>query len=144
MGITSNAGEDPSKSAVMGTPPIPDILYDVLDMTADPTPDDDIFHDPTPGNAVFHSISSDSSDMDGLYYFDPSNIDHVTGFVGCAFHLTLDPDDAIDSHDADRFLFTLDYYDELQGAHEEFDSFAYVSHAAIQDCAHMYVEYLGY
>ena len=41
------------------------------------------------------------------------------------------------------FLFTLDY-DELRGAHEDFNSFAYVSRAATQDQAHKYVEYLGY
>ena len=35
-------------------------------------------------------------------------------------------------------------YDELQGAHADFDSFAYVSQAAVQDCTHKYVEYLEY
>jgi hypothetical protein len=92
------------------------------------------------------------------------------GFVGRAFHLSLDPTMAIDSTDVDRFLMTLDHA-ELRGDHEDFDSLAYVSHsirteldtsahtdtqldtfesfafaskAAIQDRAHQYIEYLGY
>ena len=96
-----------------------------------------------PDDDIFHATSSDTPDADGLYYFDPSDIDHTNGFMGCAFHLTLELQDAIDSHDVDMFLFTLDY-DELRGTHEEFDSFAYVSHAATQDWAHKYIEYLGY
>ena len=63
--------------------------------------------------------------------------------MGRAFHLTLEPHDAIDSHDVDIFLFTLDY-DKLRGAHEDFNSFAYVSCATKQDQANKYVEYLGY
>jgi hypothetical protein len=35
-------------------------------------------------------------------------------------------------------------HEELRGDHEVFDSFAYVSHAAIQDRAQPYVEYLAY
>jgi hypothetical protein len=35
-------------------------------------------------------------------------------------------------------------HEELRGDHEVFDSFAYVSHAAIQDRVQEYVEYLGY
>jgi hypothetical protein len=35
-------------------------------------------------------------------------------------------------------------HEELRGDHEVFDSFAYVLHAAIQDQAQQYVEYLGY
>ena len=96
-----------------------------------------------PENETFHATSSDTPNADGLYYFDPSDIDHTRGFVGCAFHLTLEPHDAINSHDVDIFLFTL-AYDELRGAREDFDSFAYVSCAATQDQAHKYVEYLGY
>ena len=102
--------------------PTTEIFYDVLDPPNESAPDDDIFH----------ATSSNTPDTDGLFYFDPSDIDHGTEFMGCAFHLTLDPQDAIDSHDVDIFLFTLDY-DELRGAHEEFDSFAYVSCAATQD-----------
>ena len=52
--------------------------------------------------------------------------------MGHAFHLTLEPQDAIDSHDIDIFFFTLDY-DDLRGVHEEFNSFAYVSRVATQD-----------
>ena len=96
-----------------------------------------------PDDDTFHTASSDTPDADGLYYFDPSNIDHVSGYMGHAFHLALEPHDAIDSHDVDIFLFTLDY-DELRGAHEDFDSFAYVSCATTQDQAHKYVEYLRY
>ena len=96
-----------------------------------------------PDDDIFHATSSDPPNEDGLYYFDPSNIDHAKEFVRSAFHLTLEPQDAIDSHDVDIFLFTLDY-DKLRGAHEDFDSFAYVSRAATQDRAHKYVEYLGY
>ena len=107
--------------------------YDFPDTPDESTPDDDIFH----------ATSSNTSDTDGLYYFDPSDFEHGNTFMGCAFHLTLEPQDAIDSHDVNIFLFTLDY-DELRGAHEEFDSFAYVSHAATQDQAHKYIEYLGY
>ena len=112
-------------------------------VTVDPTPDDDIFYNPTPGNDVFHAMLLDTLDTDRLYYFDPSNLDHVAEFVGRVFHFTLDFNNAIDSHDVDTFLFMLDY-DELQGAHEEFNSFAHVSCAATQDHAHKYVEYLGY
>ena len=119
------------------------IFYDVPNMTADPTPDTDIFHDPMPDDDVFHAMQSDTMDTDGLYYFDPTNLNQVAGFVGCAFHLTLDSDDVIDSCNVGKFLFLLNY-DKLQGAHEEFDSFAYVSHAATQDQAHKYVEYLKY
>jgi hypothetical protein len=35
-------------------------------------------------------------------------------------------------------------HEELRGDHEVFDSFAYVSHAAIQDRVQQYVKYLGY
>ena len=125
MNVTSNAGEDPSASKIMDNL-IPDIFYD----TSDLTPDDEIFQDK-------------HYDMDGLYYFDPSDLDHVTDFMGHDFHLTLDPDDAIDSHDVDKLLFMLGY-DELRGAHEAFNSFAYVSQTAVRDHAHKYVEYLGY
>ena len=78
------------------------------------------------------ATSFNTSDMDGLYYFDPSDIEHGDTFGGCAFHLMLEPQDAIDSHDVDTFLFTLDY-DELRGTNEEFNSFAYVSCATTQD-----------
>ena len=113
--------------------PIMEIFYDIPDTPDESAPDDDIFH----------ATSSDTPDTDGLYYFDLSDIEHGNTFMGRAFHLTLEPQGAIDSHDVDIFLFTLDY-DELRGAHEEFDSFAYVSRATTQDQAHKYVEYLGY
>ena len=45
------------------------------------------------------------------------------GFIGRAFHLSLDPTVAIDSTDVDRFLMTLDHA-ELRGDHEDFDSLA--------------------
>ena len=120
--------------------------------TPDPTPEliTEIFYDapdtpdePIPNDDIFHATSSNTSDMDGLYYFDPSDIEHGDTFMGRAFHLTLEPQDAIDSHDVDTFLFTLDY-DELRGTNEEFNSFAYMSHAATQDQAHKYILYLRY
>ena len=113
--------------------PITEIFYDVPKTLDESTPDDDIFH----------ATSSHTSDTDGLYYFDPSDIEHGGTFVGHAFHLTLDPQDAIDSHDVNTFLFTLNH-DELRGANEAFDSFAYVSRATTQDRAHKYIAYLGY
>ena len=87
---------------------------------------------PTPDDNVFHPMQLDTMDTDGLYYFDPSDLDQIAGFVGHAFHLRLDPSDVIDSHNVDKFLFMLNY-DELLEAHEEFDSFSCVSHAATQD-----------
>ena len=89
--------------------PIPDIFYDASDLT----PDDEIFQDK-------------HYNTDGLCYFDHSDLDHITDFKGHAFYLTLDPNDAIDSQDIDKFLFMLDH-DGLRGAHEAFDLFAYVS-----------------
>ena len=97
--VISNAGEDPSESKMMDNP-IPDIFYDASNLP----PDDEIFQD------KHHNT-------DGLYYFDPSDLDHITDFVGHAFYLTLDPDDVIDSHDVNKFLFMLDH-DELRGAHK--------------------------
>ena len=133
MGLTSDSGEDPSKSEMTDNP-MTDIFYGVPNMTVDPTPDANIFHDPMPDkNNAFHAMHLDTINVDGLYYFDPSNLDQeVTGFVECAFHLMLDPNDIIDSHNVDKFLFMLDY-DELWEAHKEFGSFAYGSHAATQD-----------
>ena len=113
--------------------PITEIFYDAPDTLDEPIPNDDIFH----------ATSSNTSDMDGLYYFDPSDIEHGDTFMGRAFHLTLEPQDAIDSHDVDTFLFTLDY-DELRGTNEEFNSFAYMSCATTQDQAHKYILYLRY
>jgi hypothetical protein len=60
-----------------------------------------------------------------------------------AFHLSIDYDKIIDSATVDSFLGQLNYA-ELRGDHEEFDTFAYASCAAIQDQAEQYVEYLGY
>ena len=92
------------------------------------------------------------------------------GFIGRAFHLSLDPMMVIDLVDVDHFLMTLDHA-ELRGDHEDFDSFTYISQTGskeldtytnddtqldtldsiafaskttIQDHAHQYVEYLGY
>ena len=104
--------------------------------TPDPTPDPitEVFYDtePIPDDDIFHATSSNTSDTDGLYYFDPSDTKYGDTFMGRAFHLTLEPQDAIDSHDVNTFLFTLNY-DELRGAKEDFDSFAYMSCAATQD-----------
>lgn len=74
---------------------------------------------------------------------------------------------AIDSFNIDHFLMNLDHV-ELRGKHETFDSFAYISkaaskeletfefglqdfdslafasRAAIQECAQKYIKYLGY
>jgi hypothetical protein len=57
--------------------------------------------------------------------------------------LTIDGTSVLDSIDVDKFLMSVPH-DELRGDHETFDSFAYVSRAAIQDRAQQYVEYLGY
>ena len=130
--LTSHTGETHSMSDPKPDP-ITEIFYDAPETPDASTSDDDIFH----------ATSSHTSDTEGLYYFDPSDTEHGTTFVGRAFHLTLDPQDAIDSHDVDTFLFTLDH-DELRGANEAFDTFAYVSHATTQDRAHRYIEYLGY
>jgi hypothetical protein len=126
-------------------------------------------HPPPVEDDVFHDTQTDLLPDDG-YFFDPSDGTMDLGFVGRAFHLSLDPTMAIDSTDVDRFLMTLDHA-ELRGDHEDFDSLAYVSHsirteldtsahtdtqldtfesfafaskAAIQDRAHQYIEYLGY
>ena len=80
--------------------------------------DDDVFHNPTSANDVFHAASSDTLKADDLYYFDPSDNEHAGEFVGHTFHLTLNPLDAIDSHDVGKLLFTLDYI-ELRGAHDD-------------------------
>jgi hypothetical protein len=101
------------------------------------------------------------------HFFDPSDSTEHFGFIGRAFHLSLEPSTVIDSVDVDRFLMQLDHA-ELQGDHEDFVSFAYISKATneeldtyasndtglesiafaskatIQDRAHQYVEYLGY
>ena len=141
-------------------PNIPD-LYPMP--TTNPTPipppctdDDPIFHD-----AQDHLLPNDG------HFFDPADSTEHFGFIGRAFHLSLDPSTVIDSVDVDRFLMQLDHT-ELRGDHEDFDSFAYISRtaseeldtyvnndiglesvafaskAAIQDRAHQYVEYLGY
>lgn len=82
---------------------------------------------------------------DGGHYFNPANSTESFGFIGHAFHLSLNGDDAINSVDINHFLMmTLDHSMELWGDHEEFDSFAYASRAAIQDHAQHYLEYLGY
>jgi hypothetical protein len=59
------------------------------------------------------------------------------------FHLSINYDKIINSATVDSFFEQLDYA-ELRGDHEEFDTFAYASRAAIQDQAERYVEYLGY
>ena len=51
--------------------PIMETFYDVPN-----TPDES-----TPNNDIFHATSSNTSDMDGLYYFDPSDIKHGNTFV---------------------------------------------------------------
>ena len=101
--LTSNTGENQNTPNPMPDP-IMEIFYDLPDTPDESTPDDDIFH----------ATSSHTSDTDGLYYFDPSDIEHGNTFMGHAFHLTMEPQDAIDSHDVNIFLFTLDY-DELRG-----------------------------
>ena len=117
-GPTSNTGEDPSTPG-----PTEDTLYKTFyDMQTDSPHDED----------VFHVTSPEARDTDDLYYFDPSDNEHASDFMGRTFHLTLEPHNAINSHDVDIFLFTLDY-NKIRGAHEDFDSLAYVSHAATQD-----------
>jgi hypothetical protein len=70
-----------------------------------------------------------------LHFFEPSDNMDCSGFLEHAFHLSIDFDQVIDSTSFDRFLHEIDHA-KLRGGHEEeFDSFAYVSHAAIQDQA---------
>lgn len=81
---------------------------------------------------------------DGGHFFNPADSsDESFGFVGRAFHLSLSGDKMIDSLDVDHFLMALNHM-ELQGDNKEFDSFAYASRVALQDCARQYIEYLGY
>jgi hypothetical protein len=80
---------------------------------------------------------------DGGYFFDPSDSTTDLVLIGHAFHLTLNNTTIIVSIEVDHFLMNVPH-EELRGDHEVFDSFAYVSHAAIQDRAQQYVEYLGY
>ena len=42
--------------------------------------------------------------LDDLFFFDPSDAEHPNCFVGCPFHLSLEPEEAIDSHVIDHFL----------------------------------------
>ena len=69
-GLTSNTGESQSMSDPTSDP-ITEIFYDVPDTLDEHTPDDDIFH----------ATSSDTIDMDSLYYFDPFNIEHGNTFM---------------------------------------------------------------
>jgi hypothetical protein len=131
-------------------------FYDALPDPALADPADDL---------EFHDAQSAFFPPDG-HYFDPSDSLHDLGFIGRAFHLTLDATSVIDSFDVDHFLMTLDHA-ELRGEHEEFDSFAYisktshneldtfdvedtleslafVSRAHIRDRAQQCIEYLGY
>ena len=91
--VISTTGEDPGASNMTANS-IPDIFYnsipDIFYNASDMILDDAITQDTHP-------------DMDNLYYFDPSDLDYVPDFVGHAFHLTLDPNGAIDSHDVDSF-----------------------------------------
>jgi hypothetical protein len=134
--------------------------------TEDPDPEP---RDDDPNHYTFHDAQAELLPDDG-HFFDPSDGTTDFGFIGRAFHLSLDPTRMIDSMDVDHFLMTLDHM-ELRGDKEDFDSFAYISRAAdmeldayantnthhdtfdsvafaskaaTQDRAHKYVEYLGY
>jgi hypothetical protein len=65
---------------------------------------------------------------DGRHYLDPSNL-YTNVPLGKTFHLTMIPTTQVD-----QFLINLSY-EERRGDHETFNSFAYVSQAAIQDQA---------
>ena len=60
-------------------------------------PDNETFHDAMniPDDEAFHDTQEYYSPKDG-HFFDPSNSLQDLGFVGWAFHLLLDPTDAID------------------------------------------------
>jgi hypothetical protein len=85
-----------------------------------------------------HPEDQPVSDDDDTAFYDACD-DMATK----AFHLSIDYDKIIDSETVDSFLGQLDYA-ELRGDHEEFDTFAFGSCAAIQDQAEWYVDYLGY
>jgi hypothetical protein len=96
-----------------------------------------------PGKDLHFFDAQGDLDPQGLHYFDSS--DHIAGFgfIGHAFRLSIDYNKVIDSANVLKFLMKLDHA-ELRGENEDFDSFAHVSRAAIQDQAERYVEYLGY
>ena len=103
---------------------LPNLSFEDPGSNPVPTPDND-------AGSVFHDAQTDLLPNDG-HYFDPADSLEDIGFLGRAFHLTLDAMSAIDSFDVDHFLMTLDHV-ELRGEHEDFDSFAYISKAASND-----------
>jgi hypothetical protein len=89
---------------------------------------------PAPEESNFHDTTGDLNQGDELHFFDPSDETESYNFPGKAFHLSINDDKVIDSTTIDSFLSQLDHA-KLRGDHEEFDSFAYVSRAVIQDQA---------
>lgn len=79
-----------------------------------------------------------------LHFFDPSNAMSIPDLVADHdFHLSIHFVQVLDSSSVNCFLSEINFA-ELRGDHKEFNSFAYVSRAAIQDHAERYMEYLGY
>lgn len=107
----------------------------------------DVFHDAIEPNDdatdTFHHVGDSVPFPDGGHYFDPADYTEGSDTCGRAFHLTLDGKTSVTSDLVDQFLMSISH-EELRGDHETFDSFAYVSRAAIVDRAKEYVEYLGY
>jgi hypothetical protein len=108
-------------------------------------PSDDTFYNSqstsdVPSDDTFYDSQSTS---DAFPPDDPIFYDACDDLDSRVLHLSLDYDKAMASTTVDAFLTQLDY-SELRGDQEEFDTFAYVSRAAIQDQAAKYVEYLGY
>jgi hypothetical protein len=166
--MTTTAMADPFCDAILT------LLEPMIKLEAEPTMDPTLVlgtpTHPTPiEDDDFHDTQTDLLPDDG-YFFDPSDGTMDLGFVGRAFHLSLDPTVAIDLTDVDHFLMTIDHA-KLRGDNEDFDSFACVSHTAsmelntytntntqlnafnlfafasktaIQDHAHQYIKYLGY
>jgi hypothetical protein len=99
--------------------------------------------DPLDNETFFDSQSTHTEDQpvtdDDDTVFHDANDDLDTK----ASHLSIDYKKIMDSETVDSFLGQLDYA-KLRGDHEEFDTFAYASCAAIQDQAEWYVEYLRY
>jgi hypothetical protein len=92
----------------------------VPEMTPNPVPCDS-----DPDDPIFHDAQTDLL-LDEGHFFDSSDGTTAFGFVGQAFHLSMDPMAVIDLVDVDCFLMTLDHA-ELRRDHEDFNSFGYIS-----------------
>jgi hypothetical protein len=102
--------------------------------------------DPLDTETFFNSQSTHTDDQPVTNDFSVDNTvfhDARNDLDTKAFHLSINYDKIMDSATVDSFLGQLNYA-ELRGDHEEFDTFAYASCAAIQDQAEQYVEYVGY